>query len=104
MGASWVKTAQDDYNVAPTNNFLTFTINVVSTVYILYDASIPTIDQPAWLTSEFTNTSTTITNSAGTTFNVWAMNVSAGTITLGSNLGAGSPTCAMYSVLIDPLA
>jgi hypothetical protein len=55
------------------------------------------------LTSQFVATGTTITNSAGTTFDVYAEIVPPGAVTLGGNLDSGMTTGSMYSVLVDPL-
>jgi hypothetical protein len=101
LGSSWIKTASADNNVAGVRNFMSFTLNDASTVYVLYDASITT-GKPTWLTSQFTSTGNSIVTQQGT-FTVYSDNLSAGTITLGSNLDSGTTTGGMYDVLIVPL-
>ena len=98
LGSTFIQTANADN--ANTNFSLTFTINTPSTVYVLFDNAIP--NPPSWLTSEFTSTGQTITNSAGHTFTIYKSVYQSGTITLGAN--DGNVNSEMYSVLFAPLA
>ena len=98
LGSTYIRTANGD---AQNTNFqIDFPINTPSIVYVLYDASISS--KPSWLTSAFTLTSDTVTNSNSTTFDVYKATFSAGTVTLGAN--GGSSGKAMYSVMFQPLS
>ena len=60
LGSTFIQTSNADN--ANTSFSMSVTLSTPSTVYILFDNAIP--NPPSWLTSEFTNTGQTITNSA----------------------------------------
>jgi hypothetical protein len=97
LGSTWIKTAQADNNVAGVRDFLKFTVNSAVMCYVLYDDTIS--NKPNWLTSQFTDTTDNVVTQQGT-FSVYKLNLSAGTITLGSNLDSGTTTGGMYNVLL----
>jgi len=94
---TYIKTKNDD-KYSTGNTFLTFTINLDSTVYVAHDDLITT--EPNWLNS-FTDTGDDI-NSDGDGFSLHYKDFETGTVVLGGNYGSGSHS--MYFVVVIPLA
>jgi hypothetical protein len=96
-GLLWIKTANDD-KADRNEEFLVFTLNQPSTVYIAYDENIATL--PCWLINEWTHSNLQIADSRGTRFDVWIQDMESGTVVLGGNCGSMDDN--MYTVMIKP--
>ena len=98
----WIETGNNDKSNTSTN-FLSFSIDKTSTVYVAYDLTQAT-KPPTWLSSAFTKTSNTI-GTTDVTFTVYQKTFSAGTVTLGGNRASGySGNPSMYFVIVIPSA
>lgn len=100
-GLAYIQTANDDKNASlGSSSFLTFNVSVNAIVYVGHDDRLP---RPSWLTSGFQDTGLDLISSDGLTkFSVFKRSVTAGTVTLGSNLTAAAADASMYVVLIQP--
>src|SRR5438067_272973 len=79
-------------------SFLTFTLLQAATLYVVYDATVPSL--PNWLTAAFTQTGESIQVTNGQ-MAVWKKDVPAGPIALpGNQYQAPSSVNAQYFVLL----
>lgn len=104
-GATFIMTANDDKNANPgTSSYMTFTVTQAATVYVAHCTCLTT--KPAWLTSNFTDTGTSIANSSSFTFELYSASYASGSaVTLGSNVVTGGNTSqGMYTVIVVPSA
>ncbi|MFL6606314.1 MAG: hypothetical protein ACJ8R9_33990 [Steroidobacteraceae bacterium] len=104
-GATFIMTANTDKNTSPgSSSYMSFTVTQAATVYIAHCTAVTS--KPTWLTANFTDTGTSITNSNGFTFELYSANFAGGsTVTLGSNVVTGGNTSqAMYTVIVVPTA
>ena len=104
-GATFIMTANSDKNTNPgSSSYMSFTLTQAATVYIAYCTAITA--KPTWLTTNFADTGTSITNTSAFTFELYKANFAAGsTVTLGSNVVTGGNTSqGMYTVILVPRA
>ena len=100
QGATYIETANNDKVSKPgSTSFLSFTVDRAVTVYVAHDNRIAA---PKWLTSTFTKTTATITNSdfyGQQHLSIFKRSFPQGKVTLGSNVNyAGN--CNMYMVIV----
>jgi len=95
LGASYIKTANDDKNWIG-ENFIAFDLNRSATLYLAHDNRI--LPKPSWM-SGFISTGESVPI-AGEIHGLWKKTVSAGRIVLGGN--GGGKSSSMYSVFIVP--
>lgn len=91
-GSSMIRTRQSDHQ-ATASDFLSFKVNLPSTVMIAYEKTSPV---PAWLVDGWEKTNHEVSTSDGMAFQVYQKDVQPGTVTLGGN-GGGN---AMYHVYL----
>jgi len=96
-GLLWIKTANDD-KADRDDEFLVFTLNQPSTMYIAYDENIASL--PRWLMDYWDITNMQITDSRGTRFDVWARDFEIGEVVFGGNCGSMDDN--MYTVMLRP--
>ncbi|HTL94990.1 MAG TPA: Ig-like domain-containing protein, partial [Gemmatimonadaceae bacterium] len=100
QGATYIQTANNDKVAKPAStSFLSFTVDRAVTVYVAHDNRIA---PPKWLTSTFTRTSATITNTdfyGQQHLTVFKRDFPQGKVTLGSNVDK-TGNCNMYMVMI----
>jgi len=92
----WVQTANDDKEETR-EDFLHFTLNSESNVYVAYDARITSL--PNWL-KEWKSFQGQIGDSRSTKYNIWVKKYQEGEVILGGNCGSIDDN--MYFVLIEP--
>jgi len=100
QGATYIETANNDKVSKPgSTSFLSFTVDRAVTVYVAHDNR---ITPPKWLTSTFTKTTATITNTdfyGQQHLTLFKRSFPQGKVTLGSNVNyAGN--CNMYMVIV----
>src|SRR6185312_2096969 len=100
LGATYIQTANNDKVSKPgSTSFLSFNVDRAVTVYVAHDNRIAA---PKWLTSTFTKTSSTITNTdfyGQQHLAVFKRDFPQGKVTLGSNVDK-TGNCNMYMVMI----
>ncbi len=100
QGATYIQTANNDKVSKPgSTSFLSFNVDRAVTVYVAHDNRIAA---PKWLTSTFTRTSSTITNTdfyGQQHLTVFKRSFPQGKVTLGSNVDK-TGNCNMYMVMI----
>ena len=100
LGATYIQTANNDKVSKPgSTSFLSFNVDRAVTVYVAHDNRIA---PPKWLTSTFTRTSATITNTdfyGQQHLTVFKRDFPQGKVTLGSNVDK-TGNCNMYMVMI----
>jgi hypothetical protein len=99
-GLLWIQTANDD-KVDRSEEFLCFTLNWASRVYVGYDANIETL--PAWLLEdeEWQIIDGQIVDRRGSRFDIFYKEYPAGQVVLGGNCGTMDDN--MYLVMIQPI-
>ena len=100
QGATYIQTANNDKVSMPgSTSFLSFNVDRAVTVYVAHDNRIAA---PKWLTSTFTKTSSTITNTdfyGQQHLSVFKRTFPQGKVTLGSNVNQKG-NCNMYMVMV----
>ena len=96
-GLFWIKTANDD-KTNRDEDFLHFTLNRTSIVYVAYDSRIASL--PKWLVTGWDKFDGQIIDSRGTKFDVFYKSYPSGEVVLGGNYGSVDDN--MYFVLIKP--
>lgn len=91
-GLDYLRTAKNDSS-STGNSFISFTTDVVSTVYVAHHNAITT--KPSWLSS-WTDTGDDYHNRS-----IYKKTFSAGNITLGGNTVDGANAGSMYFVMVD---
>ncbi len=100
LGSTFIRTAKAD-KASTAWDLVKFTFSQDVILYVAYDDAITS--KPAWLTTDFTDTGDNIvTSDSSRTFSVYKTIVTAGTVTLGANLG--DATKGMYSVFFQTLS
>ncbi|MFZ1010456.1 MAG: hypothetical protein WAN65_26690, partial [Candidatus Sulfotelmatobacter sp.] len=89
-GQMFIMTADSDKNAdAGSSSYMSFTLGQAAIVYVVYCTAISPI--PTWLTSNFLDTGTSITNNNIFTFELYSQTYTAGsTVVLGSNTVTGN--------------
>jgi hypothetical protein len=98
LGSTFLRTAKND-STSTVADLVKFTFSQNTKLYVAFDDAITT--KPTWLTTDFTDTGDNIVSTQGT-FSVYSTTVSAGTVTLGANLGTSLQ--GMYSVFFQTLS
>ncbi|HKT07314.1 MAG TPA: hypothetical protein VJR24_05410, partial [Gemmatimonadaceae bacterium] len=100
QGATYIQTANNDKVAKPgSTSFLSFTVDRATTVYVAHDNRIAA---PKWLTSTFTKTTSTITNTdfyGQQHLTLFKRDFPQGKVTLGSNVDQ-TGNCNMYMVIL----
>ncbi len=100
QGATYIQTANNDKVAKPgSTSFLSFTVDRAVTVYVAHDNRIAA---PKWLTSTFTKTTATITNTdyyGQQHLTLFKRSFPQGKVTLGSNVDR-TGNCNMYMVIL----
>ncbi len=95
-GLLWIQTANDDKN-SEVDEFLSFTLNQSSMIYVAYDNRISLL--PAWLDDGWTLFDGHIVDSRNTIFDIYYKACDEGEVSLGGNCGSMDDN--MYLVLIE---
>jgi len=100
QGATYIQTANNDKVAKPgSTSFLSFNVDRAVTVYVAHDNRIAA---PKWLTSTFTKTTSTITNTdfyGQQHLAIFKRDFPQGKVTLGSNVDK-TGNCNMYMVIV----
>lgn len=96
----WIQTANDD-KIDASEDFLSFTLNWGSRIYIAYDENIPTL--PKWLSEDegWQMIDEQMVDSRGNCYDLFHKEYESGEVTLGGNCGTLDDN--MYAVLIQPI-
>ncbi|HSE83312.1 MAG TPA: hypothetical protein VLB01_02040, partial [Thermodesulfobacteriota bacterium] len=88
-GIVWIMTAKGNSSNT-SESFLSFKINLSSTVYVAYDSRATSL--PNWLANRFVSTGSSLKTKDPEvgTFRLYKANFGAGTLTLGGNMAAGA--------------
>jgi hypothetical protein len=100
LGATYIRTANDDKAANPgSSTFLSFDVSREAIVYVAMD---PALAPPSWLTTAFVKTALVLPSTDNNKrLVVYRRTVSAGRVTLGSNMTTATQG-SMYSVIVVP--
>jgi chitodextrinase/regulation of enolase protein 1 (concanavalin A-like superfamily) len=103
-GQPFIQTAQGDSSTdVGSTNFISFTLGQSATVYVAHDVQVAPL--PGWLKSNFMDTGASVTNTNGSTFEIYSNIYPSGAqVQLGANTAVGATPYSMYSVIIAPTA